>query len=87
MGTPTRRARRLRIVFVLPRKSETRLNGREVQIAKIANILGYVSPDEVVNAAIDLLSLAADVAEKHGADKVLLGTAEELSTIFSDPDE
>lgn len=87
MAHRSKRTRRFRIVVVSPRKSETRLAGREVQIAKIAGVLGLTSTDEVVDTAIDLLALATDVATEHGTDRVVLGTTDNLFSVFGDPEE
>lgn len=74
--------RSLRVVFVSREEQAER-----TKIAKIASVLGMESPQQVRTAAIELLSLAAGFAEKHGSQHVVLGAKRNMVYIFSDPED
>lgn len=84
MAVRNKRTRRFRIVVTPPRQSETRLDDRAEKMQKIAAVFGHTTGEEVVDAAVDFLALAAAIAEVHGTEKVVIGTTEKLFTAFAD---
>ena len=74
--------RSFRVVFTSREEQAERM-----KIAKIASVLGMETPQQVQSAAIELLSLAAGFAEKHGSQHVVLGVKRNMVYVFANAED